>query len=117
VVGLIDILRQFSNLATIASGVGVAFTSTIYGLALANLALLPAAHRIRARAAETLELQELMAEGALCVFDAMHPRLVRQRLYAGRSNGGYRLSANLAFGDRPERPWAWKSSMNLIGCV
>jgi chemotaxis protein MotA len=82
VVGLIDILRQFSSLATIASGVGVAFTSTIYGLALANLALLPAAHRIRARAAETLELQELMSEGALCVFDAMHPRLVRQRLYS-----------------------------------
>jgi chemotaxis protein MotA len=82
VVGLIDILRQFSSLATIASGVGVAFTSTIYGLALANLVLLPAAHRIRARATETLELQELMAEGALCVFDAMHPRLVRQRLYS-----------------------------------
>jgi chemotaxis protein MotA len=80
VVGLIDILRQFSNLAAIASGVGVAFTSTIYGLALANLALLPAAHRIRARAAETLELQELMTEGALSVFDAIHPRLVRQRL-------------------------------------
>jgi chemotaxis protein MotA len=80
VVGLIDILRQFSSLATIASGVGVAFTSTIYGLALANLVLLPAAHRIRARALETFELQELMTEGALCVFDAMHPRMVRLRL-------------------------------------
>ncbi len=82
VVGLIDILRQFSSLATIASGVGVAFTSTIYGLALANLALLPAAHRIRAQASETFEVQELMTEGALCVFDGMHPRLVRQRLYS-----------------------------------
>jgi chemotaxis protein MotA len=82
VVGLIDILRQFSSLATISSGVGVAFTSTIYGLALANLALLPAAHRIRARATETFEMQELMTEGALCVFDAMHPRLVRQRLHS-----------------------------------
>lgn len=82
VVGLIDILRQFTSLATIASGVGVAFTSTIYGLALANLVLLPAAHRIRARALETFELQELMTEGALCVFDAVHPRMVRQRLYS-----------------------------------
>jgi chemotaxis protein MotA len=80
VVGLIDVLRQFSSLSTIASGVGAAFTSTIYGLALANLALLPAAHRIRARAAETFDLQELMTEGALCLFDNMHPRLVRQRL-------------------------------------
>jgi len=82
VVGLIEILRQFSNMATIASGVGVAFTSTIYGLALANLALLPAAHRIRARASERFELHELMTEGALCLFDAIHPRLVRQRLHS-----------------------------------
>ncbi|MGP8244516.1 MAG: motility protein A [Bryobacteraceae bacterium] len=80
VVGLIDVLRQFSSLAAIASGVGAAFTSTIYGLALANLVLLPAAHRIRARAAETFELQELMMEGVLCLFDGMHSRLVRQRL-------------------------------------
>jgi chemotaxis protein MotA len=80
VVGLIDVLRQFASLSTIASGVGAAFTSTIYGLALANLVLLPAACRIRARAAETFDLQELMMEGALCLFDGTHPRLVRQRL-------------------------------------
>jgi len=82
VVGLIDILRQFSNLSTIASGVGTAFTSTIYGLALANLVLLPAAHRIRARASETFYLQELLTEGVLCVFDGTHPTLIRQRLHS-----------------------------------
>jgi chemotaxis protein MotA len=82
VVGLIDVLRQFSSLSTIAYGVGAAFTSTIYGLALANLVLLPAAHRIRARASETFDLQELMTEGALSMFDGMHPRLVRQRLHS-----------------------------------
>lgn len=80
VVGLIDVLRQFSSLSTVASGVGAAFTSTIYGLALANLVLLPAAHRIRALAAETFDLQELMTEGALCLFDGIHSMLVRQRL-------------------------------------
>jgi chemotaxis protein MotA len=86
VVGLIDVLRQFSNLAAIASGVGAAFTSTIYGLALANLILLPAAQRIRARAAEAFDLQELMTEGALCLFDGMHPRLVRHRLHSFSSD-------------------------------
>jgi len=82
VVGLIDVLRQFSNLSAVAWGVGAAFTSTIYGLALANLILLPAAHRIRARALETFDLQVLMTEGALYLFDGMHPRLVSQRLHA-----------------------------------
>ena len=80
VVGLIDVLRQFSNLSSVSAGIGTAFISTIYGLALANLLLLPAAHRIRARAAETFETQELIAEGVLCLFEGIHPSLVLERL-------------------------------------
>lgn len=80
VVGLIDVLRQFSSLTAVAYGIGAAFTSTMYGLALANLILLPAAHRIRSCAAETFELQELIMEGTLCLFDGIHPRMLRQRL-------------------------------------
>ena len=80
VVGLIDVLRQFSTVSSVASGLGTAFVSTIYGLALANLVLLPAAHRIRARVAEAFEIQELIMEGTMCVFDRIHPALVRQRL-------------------------------------
>lgn len=80
VVGLMHVLRQFSTPSSVAYGVGTAFVSTIYGLALANLALLPAAHRIRARVAEAFETQELVMEGVLCLFDKMHPSLVRQRL-------------------------------------
>jgi chemotaxis protein MotA len=87
VVGLIDVLRQFSSLPTVASGVGAAFTSTFYGLALANILLLPAAHRIRARAMDTFDLQEMLTEGALCLFDRLHPTLVRERLGAFLDSG------------------------------
>jgi len=80
VVGLIHVLRQFSTPSAVAYGVGTAFVSTIYGLALANMVLLPAAHRIRARVAEEFETQELIMEGVLCLFDKIHPSLVRQRL-------------------------------------
>jgi chemotaxis protein MotA len=80
VVGLIDVLRKFSDVSSVAYGIGTAFVSTIYGLALANLVLLPAAHRIRARVAELFEVQELMIEGGLCIYDRMSPSLVRQRL-------------------------------------
>lgn len=80
VVGLINVLRQFSTPTAVASGVGTAFVSTIYGLALANLIMLPAAHRIRARVAEAFETQELVMEGVLCLYDKIHPSLVRQRL-------------------------------------
>jgi len=80
VVGLIEVLRQFSNLQAVGSGIGTAFVSTIYGLALANLLLLPAAHRIRARVAENFETQELIIEGLLSIIDCLHPSLIRVRL-------------------------------------
>lgn len=81
VVGLIDVFRQFSTLSSVVNGVGTAFVSTIYGLVLANVVLLPAAQRIRARVAEAFETQELMMEGVLCVFDGIHPAVIRQRLH------------------------------------
>jgi chemotaxis protein MotA len=80
VVGLIDILRQFSNLSMVANGIGMAFVSTIYGLGMANLILLPAAHRIRAHTANDFEAHELIMEGVMCIFDGLHPSLVRERL-------------------------------------
>ena len=82
VVGLIEVLRQFSNIQAVGSGIGTAFVSTIYGLALANLVLLPVAHRIRARVAEAFELQELMMEGVLYLVDGVHPALIRLKLNA-----------------------------------
>jgi chemotaxis protein MotA len=80
VVGLIEVMRQFSNIQAVGYGIGTAFVSTIYGLALANLILLPAAHRIRVRVAETFEVQELMMEGVLYLVDGVHPSLIRLKL-------------------------------------
>jgi len=87
VIGLLEVLRRFSDLASVAAGIGAAFVSTIYGLALANLVLLPLAYRIRARAAEAVEQDELIVEGVLCLYDRVHPSLARERLgaYLGRN--------------------------------
>jgi len=82
VVGLIDALRRFSDLSSVAGGVGTAFASTLYGLGLANLLLLPLAHRIRATVAEKFETEELILEGTLCLLDGVHPSLVAERLNA-----------------------------------
>lgn len=80
VVGLIDVLRHFSNLQAVGLGIGTAFVSTIYGLTLANLVLLPAAHRIRARVAANFEQQEMILEGILAIVDTVHPAVIRMRL-------------------------------------
>jgi len=93
VVGLIDVLRQFSNVAAVANGIGIAFVSTIYGLALANLVLLPAAQRIRSRTAAEFEAHELIMEGVLCLFDGLHPSMVRDRLNSFLRDPALRKSA------------------------
>jgi len=82
VVGLIDVLRNFSDVGSVAGGIGAAFVSTIYGLGLANIVLLPAAHRIRARAAEMFETHEMITEAVVCMAEGMHPAMVRERLAA-----------------------------------
>ena len=95
VVGLIEVLRHFANLQSVGFGIGTAFVSTIYGLALANLLLLPAAHRIHARVAENFEIQELIIEGVLSLADNVHPALIRLRLsaYLRQTNAEVRESA------------------------
>jgi chemotaxis protein MotA len=80
VVGLIDALRHFSDLAIVGTAVATAFVSTLYGLALANLLLLPAAHRIRTASEDDAQADELIAEGSLGIYDSIHPTLLRDRL-------------------------------------
>jgi len=82
VVGLIQVMRQVSDLQSIGAGIGMAFVSTIYGLALANIVLLPMANRIRARAAEEFEVGEMVLEGVVCIAERLHPTLIRMRLNA-----------------------------------
>jgi chemotaxis protein MotA len=82
VVGLIEVLRNFSDLTSVAAGIGAAFVSTIYGLGLANMILLPASNRIRARAAEQFETEEMIAEAVVCMAEGVHPSMVRERLNA-----------------------------------
>ena len=81
VVGLIDVLRHFSNVASVGHGIGTAFVSTIYGLA-------PG----KSRAASDREphsgasrrhfrrLQELILESVIAIADGAHPFAIRQRL-------------------------------------
>ena len=80
VVGLIEVLRHFTDLKMIGPGIGAAFVSTIYGLGAANFFLLPLAHRIHTRISEECETRELIAEGVLGIYTMMHPGVVRQRL-------------------------------------
>jgi chemotaxis protein MotA len=81
VTGLIQVMRQLGNVDEVGRGIAAAFVSTLYGVALANLVLLPLAARIRLRARAEGHLNELVLEGATAIAEGLSLHLVRNRLH------------------------------------
>jgi len=80
VIGLIQVMRQLSDVEAVGRGIAAAFTATLYGVALANLILLPLGARIRARAKSVIGESELILEGVTALSEGLSLRLVRTRL-------------------------------------
>ena len=80
VIGLIQVMTQLSNVDAVGRGIASAFTATLYGVALANLILLPIGARIRARAKSVIGESELILEGVTALGEGLSLRLVRTRL-------------------------------------
>ena len=49
VLGLIQVMKHLDHLEEVGRGIAVAFVATVYGVALANIVLLPVAAKILAR--------------------------------------------------------------------
>lgn len=82
VMGLIQVMKQLDNLEEVGHGIAVAFVATIYGVGLANLLLLPAASKIRARAEELTQYRELVLDGVTSIVEGLNPKLIRLKLEA-----------------------------------
>lgn len=80
VVGLIQVMKQLGNADEVGRGIAVAFVSTLYGVGLANLLLLPLASRIRSRAMAESRLRELILEGVTAMAERLTLHVVRSRL-------------------------------------
>ena len=82
VLGLILVMEDISDIAKVGHGIAAAFVATIYGVGVANLFLLPAAHKIKLRAEAVRERRELMLEGVTAIVEGMNPKLIRLKLEA-----------------------------------
>jgi len=80
VLGLIQVMKHLDAVSEIGKGIAVAFVATVYGVALANLLLLPAAAKIRFRARHAIQTQELIVEGVLAIAEGLNSHLIRMRL-------------------------------------
>jgi chemotaxis protein MotA len=82
VLGLIQVMKHLEDIERVGHGIAIAFVATVYGVGLANLILLPAANKLKARVEQTLEFRELMLEGVIGIVEGMNPRLLEKKLEA-----------------------------------
>ncbi|MBI4952574.1 MAG: flagellar motor protein [Myxococcales bacterium] len=80
VLGLIQVMKNLSDMEAVGRGIATAFIATIYGVAFANLVCLPLAGRIKVRAQRAAKLKDMMLQGVLAIQDGTNPKLVRDRL-------------------------------------
>ncbi len=82
VLGLIQVMKHLDNISQVGHGIAVAFVSTVYGVGLANLLLLPAAGKLRALADHRIRMRELVLEGVVAMAEGRNTRLIRGKLEA-----------------------------------
>jgi len=80
VIGLIHVMRHLADPAELGPGIAVAFVATIYGVALANLFLLPIANKLRACVKEQSLYRELIVAGICSIADGENPKTIEMKL-------------------------------------
>ncbi len=80
VLGLIHVMQSLSDPSKLGGGIAVAFVATVYGVAVANLLLLPLATRLRGSARRAALIRELVIEGMVSVQEGANPRVIEQKL-------------------------------------
>jgi chemotaxis protein MotA len=85
VLGLIQVMKHLDHLEEVGRGIAVAFVATVYGVALANILLLPIAAKVQAQGRKLVERRELILAGVLAIAAGTNPRLIQLQLDAYRS--------------------------------
>ena len=80
VMGLINVLKNLSQPATLGPAISVAFIATLYGVGMANCIFLPVATRLKQLSEAELELYTMTLEGVLSIQAGDNPRVVTDKL-------------------------------------
>ncbi|MDD1965721.1 flagellar motor protein [Pseudomonas sp. NPDC090203] len=80
VMGLIHVMGNLADPNQLGSGIAVAFVATIYGVASANLILLPVANKLKAVAVRQSRYREMLLEGLLSIAEGENPRSIELKL-------------------------------------
>ncbi|MDI1351773.1 MAG: flagellar motor protein [bacterium] len=80
VLGLIQVMRNLADPATLGAGIAVAFVATIYGVGLANLLFLPIASKLKNCVARQVHFDEMLVEGMVAMASGESPNMLILKL-------------------------------------
>ena len=80
VMGLIHVMGNLGDPSQLGNGIAVAFVATIYGVASANLVLLPIAAKLKSIALRQSRYREMLLEGILSIAEGENPRSIELKL-------------------------------------
>ncbi|MHA6196468.1 flagellar motor protein [Pseudomonas wadenswilerensis] len=80
VMGLIHVMGNLADPSQLGNGIAVAFVATIYGVASANLILLPVASKLKAQVMRQSRYREMLLEGLLSIAEGENPRSIELKL-------------------------------------
>lgn len=80
VLGLIQVMGNLSDPSKLGEGIAVAFVSTVYGVALANLILLPVANKLKNLVVSEAHFNDMIVEGLVSIAEGENPANIETKL-------------------------------------
>ena len=80
VMGLMAVMANLNDPSKLGHGIAAAFVATIYGIASANLFLLPMASKLKSVIAELTRMREMIVEGLISISRGENPRNIEAKL-------------------------------------
>ncbi|MBF0230836.1 MAG: MotA/TolQ/ExbB proton channel family protein [Desulfamplus sp.] len=79
-IGLVQMLANLDDPASIGPSMAVAMITTFYGAILANLFFNPMANKLKIRCGEEISNMNIIYEGVLSIREGEHPKLLEEKL-------------------------------------
>ena len=79
-IGLINMLKDLSDLAAVGPNMAVALVTTFYGSVLANWICAPVATKLKGKNEEEMMMKEIEIEGLLSIQAGENPRVIEEKL-------------------------------------
>jgi chemotaxis protein MotA len=80
VMGLMAVMQNLADPSKLGHGIAAAFVATIYGVALANMFMLPMAARLKGLIGKQTQMREILIEGLVSIAQGDNPRQIEARL-------------------------------------